>query len=304
MNNSIKTNKINYILSFIFLCIFILSGTLSAQNINKTQLLEDIKVISSDEMEGRRVGTEGNQKARNYIIGRFEESGAVKIGEHYSHPFVFSGRGGAEITGTNIVAKIEGKSEKQMVISAHYDHLGIRGDDLYNGADDDASGTAALIQMVQYFSENTPNHTLIFVAFDAEEMGLRGARDFVENYSDIDKVTMNINMDMISISDKNELYAAGTYYYPQFKPILENIETGNVNLKFGHDDPDSDLDNWTSASDHGAFHRAGIPFVYFGVEDHPHYHQPSDIYDNISHDFYAEAVEFILKAVDAFDRQL
>lgn len=299
--NLIYNKSVKIIISTVVL--FLISSSIFAQNINKDELLNDVKIISSDEMEGRKAGTEGNQKARNYIIKRFIEAGAEKVGTNFSQPFVFKTRDGSEITGTNIVAKVEGKTDAQIVISAHYDHLGIRGDDLYNGADDDASGTAALIQFIQYFSENTPNHTLIFVAFDAEEMGLQGARYFVDNYKEIDKVKMNINMDMISISDKDELYASGTYHYPAFKPIIEGIETGDITLLFGHDDPDSDLDNWTFASDHGAFHRKEIPFIYFGVEDHPHYHQPTDIYENITHDFYAKATGLILKIADAFDKQ-
>lgn len=267
------------------------------------QLIEDLRVISSDEMEGRRTGTEGNRKAREYLVQRFEEEGAQPFQGSYTHEFTFTNRSGEEMTGVNVVGEIQGKFDSVIVISAHYDHLGVRDSLIYNGADDDASGTAALMAYIDYFRQVQPNHTLVFAAFDAEEMGLQGARAFVEDSVFMEKVVMNVNLDMIAQNDKNELYASGTYHYPELKPMLEEIETGEVKLQFGHDRPEQGYDDWTFASDHGPFHSKGVPFIYFGVEDHEHYHQHTDEFETIPQDFYKKSTRVILNAILAFDRQ-
>ena len=267
------------------------------------QLIEDLRVISSDEMEGRRAGTEGNHKAREYLVQRFEEEGAQPFQGTFTHEFTFTNRSEEEMTGVNVVGEIKGTSDSVIVITAHYDHLGIRDSLIYNGADDDASGTAALLAYIDYFNQVQPKHTLVFAAFDAEEMGLQGARAFVEDSVFMEKVVMNINLDMISQSDKNEIYASGTYHHPELKPILENIETGEVKLLFGHDRPDQGYDDWTNASDHAAFHAKGKRFIYFGVEDHEHYHKHTDEFETIPQDFYKKTTRVILNAILAFDKQ-
>ncbi len=268
------------------------------------QLIEDLRFISSDETEGRRTGTKGNELARNYLVTRFQETGAQPFQDSFTHPFSFTPRNAQEqMTGVNVIAKVDGKSDSMIVITAHYDHLGKRDSLIFNGADDDASGTAALLALADYFVGNQPNHTLIFAAFDAEEMGLQGARAFVADSVLLQKVKLNINMDMISKNDSSEIYAAGTYHYPAAKPILESVETGSVKLLFGHDTPDLGYNDWTFSSDHGPFHSKGIPFVYFGVEDHENYHKHTDDFDTIPQEFYKASVQMILNAVKAFDQQ-
>ena len=147
---------------------------------------------------------------------------------------------------------------------------------------------------------------MIFVAFDAEEKGLQGARFFVKNLPvKKESILLNINMDMVSRNDKNELYIAGTHHYPKFKKYLKEVKkNAPVKLLFGHDDPKLGRDDWTSQSDHGAFHRKKIPFIYFGVEDHKDYHKPTDVFENIQPKFYVEAVETIVIAVEAIDNGL
>lgn len=268
------------------------------------QLIEDLRFISSDATEGRRTGTEGNKIAREYLVTRFGEEGAKPFNGSFTHEFTFEqGSSGEEVLGINVIAKIDGKSDSMIVITAHYDHLGKRDSLIFNGADDDASGTAALLAFADYFAKEKPNHTLIFTAFDAEEMGLQGAKAFVEDSVLLSKVKLNINMDMISNNDSSEIYAAGTYHYPKTKPVLESIDTGNLTLSFGHDTPDLGYNDWTFSSDHGPFHSKGVPFVYFGVEDHENYHKHTDDFETIPLDFYKESVQLILNAVLAFDKQ-
>ena len=294
----------NYLL-LLFIPLF-LYCTPQAQNppflTNGNELLDDMKALSSDEMEGRRTGTEGNKKAQEYLVSAFKSRGISAWGGDYRHTFSFTTRSGDEMIGTNILAKVEGKKEDLIVVSAHYDHLGIRDGEIFNGADDDASGTAALLSLASYFKENQPNHTLVFAAFDAEEMGLRGARALAEDSLFMERVAINVNMDMVSNNAANELYASGTYHHPELKPVLERIETGNVKLLFGHDRPEEGYNDWSSSSDHGAFHAKGKRFIYFGVEDHEHYHKESDEFETITPEFYIEAVITIKNAIEALDK--
>ncbi len=273
----------------------------SKPKLDTDQLIKDIKTLSADDMEGRLTGTEGNAKAREYITWRLAEMAVPAFEGEYDHSFTLTRPNGNDVNGTNVVGIIEGESDSIIVISAHYDHLGVRDSLTFNGADDNASGTSGLLAIADYFSQVKPKHTLIFAAFDAEEGGLNGARAFVQDSILLQKVVLNINMDMISQNDKNEIYASGTYHYPFLKPILETVDTGELTLSFGHDSPDLGYDDWTSSSDHGPFHAKGIPFVYFGVEDHEHYHKATDEFETIPQEFYKKSVQLILNAVIALD---
>ena len=277
--------------------------------VNVEGLLKDVETLSADEMRGRRAGSPEMIKTREYVVKRFKDSGLKPLGDSYLQEFAIKNRkNGETVKGENIVGIIKGKknSEKYIVVTAHYDHVGVNNGEIYNGADDNASGTSALFALAEYFNKNRPANSLIFVAFDAEEQGLQGSRHFVANLPvQKESILLNINMDMISRSEKGELYAAGSFHYPFLKSHLEKISKGApVKLKLGHDNPDLGRDDWTGQSDHAAFHREKIPFIYFGVEDHKDYHKPTDDFVNINQEFYVRAVETILEAVKGFDKDL
>ena len=178
--------------------------------------------------------------------------------------------------GVNLIAEIRGESDDVILVTAHFDHIGVRDGKVYNGADDNASGTSALLAFAEYLSQNSTKHTIILAALDAEEGGLNGAKALAADSTFLERVKLNINMDMISQNDKDELYAVGTHHYPDLKPILEGVSVEGLKLMFGHDRPEDGNQDWTFSSDHGPFHAKGIPFIYFGVEDHEHYHQATD----------------------------
>ena len=202
-----------------------------------------------------------------------------------------------------------------IILTAHYDHLGIRaprpgtpaeaeGDSIYNGADDNASGTVAVLSMARYFVQNPPRHTMVFAAVDAEEMGLRGSQAFVDaGWPEL--IALNVNLDMVARSD-SLLFAAGPYHYPQLLPILETVQgRPPVILRFGHDQPEVEgMQDWTGSSDHRPFHTKGIPFVYFGVEDHPDYHRASDEFEKVDPEFFLNSIRTVLAAVLALDEGL
>jgi Zn-dependent M28 family amino/carboxypeptidase len=147
---------------------------------------------------------------------------------------------------------------------------------------------------------------LVFAALDAEEIGLVGARELVRKLqAEKRDVALDVNLDMVGHSERGELYASGTYHTPALRPALERVAAAApVKLLLGHDRPEQGHDDWTNQSDQYAFQQAGIPFVYFGVEDHKDYHKPTDDFETITPDFFVRAAETILEAVRALDADL
>ncbi|MEJ7558050.1 MAG: M28 family peptidase [Pedobacter sp.] len=286
---------------------------LSCSTVKKTdaqsgdsQLLKDVQTLSSDQYEGRKTGTKGAEMSRTYILGRFKELGlkAFSSTPGFEQPFSVKRGTAADVKGINMIGYVQGKTDNVIVISAHYDHLGIVKNEVFNGADDNASGVGGLLSIATYFAKNKPNNTIIFAAFDAEEMGLQGAKAFVANPTvSLEKIKLNINMDMIAHNDKSELYACGTFKYPELKKYF-TLKSPDIKVLFGHDDPKLGRDNdWTDQSDQGAFNAKNIPFLYFGVEDHKDYHKATDEFQNINKEFYSNAVNAILEIANNIDKE-
>ncbi len=273
-----------------------------------TSLLRDVSALSADSMAGRMVGTVGSDRAQRYLVSRLRALGLDSVGGGFQHSFQLpqrSATGGAR--GTNLVGEVRGTlyPERYFVISAHYDHLGVRQGKIFHGADDNASGTAAVLAAAAYFRLHPPLHSLLFVLFDAEEEGLLGAKAFVEAPPvALSTIRLDVNLDMVSHSERGELYVAGLRSAPALrKPLEDMASASSVHVLFGHDGPGprSD-DDWSEASDHAAFGRAHIPYVYFGVEDHKDYHQPTDDFASITTTFFKGAVATILDGVRRLDK--
>lgn len=282
-------------------------------------LFADLQALSAPAMEGRKVGTPGGARARAYIEQRYRELGLAPVVAGYEQPFAFTpGRGIAfwrkrfwetrePVHGVNVLGQVRGSVDpaQVIVVSAHYDHLGVREGKLYPGADDNASGVAALLATARWFKAHPPRNTLVFAAFDGEESGLRGARAFLDA-PPVPRAAIiaNLNYDMLSRSKVGELFATGLYANPQLRAPLDAVRaTAPATLLYGHDHPRPfwDMDDWTQQSDQGPFADAGIAFVYFGVEDHPDYHCPGDTFEHVDRDFYLRAADLVVGAVAAVD---
>ncbi len=295
--------------------------------IDSEKLLQNVRIISNDSLEGRAFSTSGNYKTQKIIIDNFTQIGLQYITnngyiQEFSYFFqkkkrqeVFPIRNPKEnfsnvpdttAIGANIIGMLKGKTNKSIVITAHFDHLGIKKGKIFNGADDNASGTAALFAIAEYFTQHPTNHDLIFAALDAEEIGSLGAEYFLKNYKEKENIVLNINMDMIAHSDYDpELFACGLFHYPVLRKPLERIDSDKVALLFGHDDPENkEQSDWTFSSDHRVFYKEKIPFIYFGVEDHKDYHRHTDKYSTINPDFYIESVKIIIQAIKNYDEYL
>jgi Zn-dependent M28 family amino/carboxypeptidase len=277
------------------------------------QLLEDVRILSADDMQGRDTGSPGGQKARDYIVSRLEAIGVGPAPFGRLQPFQAQGHtpeGAKTFDGVNIVGMIPGTrvSDRYIVVTAHYDHVGVRDGQIYNGADDNASGVAAMLALAESLKVEAPEHSVLIVALDGEERGLLGAREFVSAPPvPLSAISLNLNFDMIARAETDgHLWVTGTYQHPAFRPILQAIPAnGAVSLAFGKDTPqDVGADNWVEASDHGAFHAAGVPFLYLGVDYHPDYHRPGDDFERITPAVFASATALTIDAFRALDRSL
>jgi Zn-dependent M28 family amino/carboxypeptidase len=274
--------------------------------------MADVTALASPDMQGRAPGTPGGAKAREWILERFRRAKLEPLGKDFQLPFTFEARGGggkgAKTQGINLAGVCRGKGAKDkgaLVITAHYDHLGMRDGAIFHGADDNASGVTVLLALARQCQQSPWTHDAVFVAFDAEELGLEGARAFLAAPPlPKERIAVNINMDMVARGDRNELYMAGTSHTPALRSILNPVTSrSKIKTLFGHDSGGGQND-WTTQSDHGVFHSAGIPFIYFGVEDHPDYHRVSDTADKINPTFFLQSATTILDAVTAIDQAI
>lgn len=277
------------------------------------QLLADVRILSGDDMEGRDTGAAGGERARAYIVSRLDAMGIAAPPVGRLQPFEAAGRtreGPKTFNGTNILGLIPGTRvpDRYIVITAHYDHVGVNDGQVFNGADDNASGVATLLELAARLKAAPPEHSVILVALDGEERGLLGAKHFVEAPPvPLSSIAMNLNFDMTARAETDmKLWVTGTYQNPSFRPLLEALPAqGGVALAFGKDTPqDTGNDNWVEASDHAAFYRAGVPFLYLGVDYHPDYHRPTDDFERITPAVFAAATELSVASFRALDRGL
>jgi hypothetical protein len=287
-----------------------------APTLDRRALFADLEALADPALQGRHTGSAGGVAARHHIATAFRAIGLRPAGTAgYLQPFSFTVRRFGSILGpgpfrrsyddaANVVGRLEGTDpgKRPIVVSAHYDHLGVVDGVVYPGADDNASGVAGLLAVARAMKSSTHRHPLVFVAFDAEELHLRGAKAFVRAGGS-QGFALNVNLDMISRNADNEIYVAGTSHTPSLRPPLEWLQSRTgVTIRFGHDTPDLGAGDWTMLSDHGAFHEAGVPFVYFGVEDHEDYHRPTDTLERVDRRFFADVTALVIEAVVALDR--
>jgi len=274
------------------------------------RLWSDLAILAADDMQGRGPSTPGGEKARAYIVSRFEEMGIAAPAMGRLQPFEATTRRGATVQGVNVLGMIPGtrRGDRYIVVTAHYDHVGAPDGVIHNGADDNASGVATMLALAADLKRQAPEHSVIFVAFDAEESGLLGAKHFVEAPPvPLESIALNLNFDMTARAETDgKLWVTGTYQHPTFRPLLEGIApVGGISLAFGKDTPeDTGANNWVEASDHGAFFRANVPFLYLGVEFHPDYHKPTDDVERVQPAVFQSSTTLAIQSFRALDQGL
>ncbi|AQS38085.1 Peptidase family M28 [Shewanella psychrophila] len=281
------------------------------------QLHADIAKLTSPKFEGRKTGTSGAELTRQYIDLRYREIGLTPWKGKYSAPFTYQYSFG-ERRGINMIGVIYAPepTDKWRVILAHYDHLGMKGNKIHPGADDNASGVAALLQVASQIakhnkigyaglpdSSQSPVNTL-FVATDAEEPGLFGGYALVEQLKElgtipqIEQIELAINMDMVGRPGRPYvIYLEGRRGFTHFNDIKRTLTTATgLCIKANHPSPlgRSVLKvDWLRASDHYPLHKAGVPWLYFGVPPHKDYHGSGDTVEKIDLKFLAAVSESV-----------
>lgn len=277
---------------------------------------EDVSFLADDALEGRQTGTIGEQKAADYIAKRFQGLGLHAKGtDGFFQTFSFKPKtdphqevnytvkdGDSTITGTNVIAYIDNQAENTVIIGAHYDHLGYgaegslhRGEkQIHNGADDNASGVAVLLNLAKKLLKGNINNNYLFITFSGEEMGLLGSNYFVKNPTiDTKKVNYMINMDMVGRLKKDStlaVYGVGT------SPILkQTINANNVNFKI------TAKESGVGPSDHTSFYNADIPVLHFFTGQHEDYHKPTDDTELLNYNGMQTISNYIFEIISDLD---
>lgn len=306
----------NIILSVLFIALFsnIYGQTAKEKglsSINIQTAKAHINFLAHDELEGREAGKHGSKIAAQYIISQLKQIGIKPLNNDYLQSFIacrkerqikaryqvnldsierLKKQVHKSLSLNNILGIIEGENTKEYVIvGAHYDHLGIdedlAGDKIYNGADDNASGVSAVLQLAKAFkeSEQKPKRNIIFAFWDGEEKGLLGSKYFTQNCSFIKDIKGYLNYDMIGRGIKSKKKNQVTYFYlashPEYEQWLkEDIKRYNLSLN-----PDYRAwDNPVGGSDNASFALKKIPIIWYHTGGHKDYHQPSDHVDKIN----------------------
>ena len=279
--------------------------------IDSVTVKKHLYTLADDDMEGRRTGTPGIEKAAKYIENEFKRIGLTTFDtlKDYRQTFNFTHRRTKkEITASNIIGVLEGKSKKDeiVIISAHYDHLGIRKkegqlDSIYNGANDDASGVTGVLTLAEYFKAKGNNErTILFVAFTGEEMGLIGSTHFGKGI-DASKFVAGINLEMIG---KTPSFGPNTAWLTGFersdfgKIVQKNLEGSGYAL---HPDPYEKF-NLFFRSDNASLARLGVPSHTFStspIDTDKDYHKASDEAETLNMTVVTQTIKAVAKGTES-----
>jgi len=281
--------------------------------ITAEELKVHLYIVASDSMEGRDTGSKGQKLAGQYLISQYKKNNihSPKGAQDYYQkvPAAFMNKKYGEKLGDseNICAFIEGSEipDEVLIISAHYDHVGVKDGEIYNGADDDGSGTVAILEIAEAFKTakkdgHGPKRSILFLHCTGEEHGLHGSRYYSENpLFPLENTITNINIDMIGRRDEehantnNYVYVIGA---DRLSTDLHNICVA-ANDKYTHLDLDykfndlKDPNHFYERSDHYNFGKNGVPAVFFFNGVHADYHKKTDEPDKIEYDALAKRAQ-------------
>lgn len=284
-----------------------------AENVNTKQLKKHISYLASDKLQGRLAGSKGEKLAANYIENEFKKLGLKPYQKNYQQPFTYKVAlnphdtilKSAPINGTNVIGYLDNNAKHTIVIGAHYDHLGLNEHhhstkmnsegEIHNGADDNASGVAGVLELARILSQNATKEKVnfLFALFSGEEDGLIGSKHMAETLKqNFPNVSAMINMDMIGrLDDKKSLVIGGTGTCPSFPEIIEKNKPAGFNIT-------QELSG-IGPSDHTSFYLKDIPVLFFFTGTHQDYHKPSDDEEKINYEGVSTIISFVLRTVNA-----
>jgi Peptidase family M28 len=281
--------------------------------ITAEELQTHLTIVASDEMEGRNTGSEGQKKAGRYLIDQHKSNGlsypkgATDFYQKVPSEYMKKGFSPKLNDSENIWTFIEGSEfpDEIVVVSAHYDHVGVKNDEVYNGADDDGSGTVALLEIAQAFQLAKkegygPKRSILILHVTGEEYGLHGSRYYSENpLFPLKNTVADVNIDMIGRRDdlhkdtNNFVYIIGSdYLSTDLYKLCEEVNKKHIKLDLDYKYNDrNDPNRFYYRSDHYNFAKNGIPSVFFFSGVHADYHKPTDEVDKIEFDALAKRTQ-------------
>ncbi|MDY7394222.1 M28 family metallopeptidase [Aureibaculum sp. 2210JD6-5] len=287
-----------------------------AETITQEDLKKVLYTLASDEYEGRFTGEEGQKKAAKYISDYYKGlniAAANSDGNYLQTIPKDYFRGSAKNDSENVVAFIKGseKPDEYIVLSAHYDHVGIKGGKIYNGADDDASGNSAILEIAEAFQQavkegNGPKRSIVFLHVTGEEIGLYGSKYYTENpIFPLENTVANLNIDMVGRVDKKHaenpefVYLIGAdKLSTELHELSEatNKKYTNLELDYTFND-ENDPNRFYYRSDHYNFAKNNIPIIFYFNGVHEDYHKHSDTPDKIRYDLLQKRAQLVFYTV-------
>ena len=297
--------------------ILVLFFSCKSEKSNPVSLEDDVAVLANDSLAGREPGTPGELSAAAYLQKRMEDLGLEPKGNAgtYYQTFTFKPKtdphkeveytsgGDGTITGTNVIGYIDNQAENTVVIGAHFDHLGMGGEgslyrgeapQIHNGADDNASGVAVLLQLADSLRTKHKGNNYLIISFSGEEKGLLGSNYFVKNSTiDLSKVNYMLNMDMVGrLRADSTLSVSGTGTAPVWTQSLNALNTDfKLVLK----------ESGVGPSDHTSFYLQDIPVLHFFTGQHEDYHKPSDDAELLNYEGMEKITSYIVQLVGELD---
>jgi hypothetical protein len=312
-------------------CASVGSGSTSARArtadyADANSIRSDVAFLASDQLEGRRTGSAGNDSAAAFIARRFASLGLQPLEPSYLQHFVarplpMHGLAAESLPTENVVAMLPGRDPsvrgEYVVIGAHFDHLGhstegaLDPDQKYavrKGADDNASGTAAVLELARLFAASPTRRSLVFVTFTGEELGLLGSEYYVEHSPlPLDSAVAMINFDMVGRLRDDKLIVYGVATARELPAILDSANASRAEGD-GSDGPRSPwqtplrltaLGDGFGPSDHSSFYARNIPVLHFFTDLHDDYHRASDVASKINAPGEAHVVDVAARVVRA-----
>lgn len=287
---------------------------MKATTIDTAQLFDDVAYLADDAREGRATGTEGERMSAKYIAERMRNLGLKPAGEDstFLQSFDFSGNphapmeDGSTGIGYNVMGLLDNNSDSIIVIGAHYDHLGhggfgslyTGGRAIHNGADDNASGVAMMLELAKTLQNLPIKSDVLFIAFSGEEYGLLGSNYFTKSVlGTAHHYKFMINMDMVGRLDESRgLAVNGVGTSPVWSIVVDEANTGE--LKLIKSEPG------TGPSDHSSFYYTSTPVLHFFTGQHVDYHKPTDDISKVNFDGMADVgtlIQNVIVKADEFD---
>jgi Tol biopolymer transport system component len=284
-----------------------------AENVNQENLKSEISYLASDELKGRLTGSEGAEKASEYIFKNLKKDGLKTEIQAFNYSIKLNPHDDASLSenvnGKNVIGYLDNKADKTIIIGAHYDHLGLNEHhnstlpnsegQIHHGADDNASGTAAVMELARMFSKNKTREkaNYVFALFSGEEDGLMGSKKLAENVkSKYKNVIAMINLDMVGrLNAEKNLTVGGVGTSPIFPELIKKYKPAGINIAI-----DS---SGVGPSDHTSFYLQNIPVLFMFTGIHNDYHKPSDAENKINYDGMRTITDYVFNLANAISEE-